>query len=152
MLVPGTPAIDFTLKDQNNEEFTLSEHHGSKAVLVVFYPFAFTGICTGELNAIRDDPTFFSSDSVTTVTVSCDTVYAHKIFAERERFAFPLLSDFWPHGAVARAYGVFSESTGVALRGTFLVDGAGIVRFSERNGLGQGRDPQGWRDAVAALD
>jgi Peroxiredoxin len=87
VLVPGTPAIDFTLKDQNNEEFTLSEHRGSKAVLVVFYPFAFTGICTGELNAIRDDPAFFSSDSVTTVTVSCDTAYAHKIFAERERFA-----------------------------------------------------------------
>jgi peroxiredoxin (alkyl hydroperoxide reductase subunit C) len=152
VLVPGTPAIDFTLKDQNNEEFTLSGHRGSKAVLVVFYPFAFTGICTGELNAIRDDPAFFSSDSVTTVTVSCDSGYAQKIFAERERFAFPLLSDFWPHGAVARAYGVFSESTGVALRGTFLVDGAGIVRFSERNGLGQGRDPQGWRDAIAALD
>jgi peroxiredoxin (alkyl hydroperoxide reductase subunit C) len=151
VLEPGTPAPDFTLKDQNNEGFTLSDERGSRAVLVVFYPFAFTGICTGELNAIRGDPAFFSNDSVVTVTVSCDTVYAHKIFAERERFDFPLLSDFWPHGAVARAYGVFSESTGVALRGTFLVDRAGVVRFSESNSLGQGRDPQGWRDAIAAL-
>ena len=151
MLEPGAPAVDFTLKDQNNEEFTLSEHRGDRAVLVVFYPFAFTGICTSELNAIRDDPAFFSNDSVTTVTVSCDTVYAHKVFAERERFDFPLLSDFWPHGAVARAYGVFSEPTGVALRGTFLVDRSGVIRFSESNGLGQGRDPQGWRDAIAAL-
>jgi peroxiredoxin (alkyl hydroperoxide reductase subunit C) len=84
VLEPGTPAIDFTLKDQNNEEFTLSEHRGSKAVLVVFYPFAFTGICTGELNAIREDLAFFSNDAVTTVTVSCDTVYA-QIFAETVR-------------------------------------------------------------------
>ena len=151
MLEPGTPAVDFTLKDQNNEEFTLSGQRGAKAVLVVFYPFAFTGICTDELNAIRDDPEFFSNDSMVTVTVSCDTVYAHKIFAERERFGFPLLSDFWPHGAVARAYGVFSESRGVALRGTFLVDRAGTIRFAESNGLGQGRDPQGWRDAITVL-
>lgn len=150
MLEPGTPAPDFTLKDQNNEAFTLSEKRGLQAVLVVFYPFAFTGICTRELNAVRDDPAFFN-DSVITVTVSCDTVYANKIFAERERFEFQLLSDFWPHGAVARAYGVFSESIGVALRGTFLVDRSGLVSFSESNSVGQGRDPQVWRDAIATL-
>lgn len=147
----GDVAPDFTLLDQNNEEVTLSSLRGDKAVLIVFYPFAFTGICTGELCAIRDEKPIFSSDSVTTLTISCDTVYSHKIFAERENFGFPLLSDFWPHGAVAQVYGVFNHEGGFANRGTFLVDREGIVRFAEMNGPGQGRDPQDWRDAIAAL-
>ena len=151
MLDIGAPAPDFTLKDQNNEEFTLSALRGSKAALLVFYPFAFTGICSGELNAVRDGVDDFVTDSLQTVTISCDSVYAHKVFAEREGFTFPLLSDFWPHGDVARAYGVFHEQVGVALRGTFLVDRAGVIRFAECNDLGQGRDANAWRAAVAAL-
>ncbi|MEP6851901.1 MAG: peroxiredoxin [bacterium] len=147
----GQPAPDFTLKDQNNEEFTLYEQRGRRAVLVVFYPFAFTGICTGELCAIRDEKSVFAGEGVVTVTVSCDTPYAHKVFDERERFGFPLLSDFWPHGEVAQRYGVFNDEGGFAYRGTFLVDVDGIVRFTEVNGPGQGRDPQAWRDAIAAL-
>ncbi len=145
----GTVAPDFTLKDQNNEEVTLSSFRGSKAVLVIFYPLAFTGICTGELCAVRDESATFFSDDVQTLTISCDTSYSHKIFDEREGFGFPLLSDFWPHGAVAQAYGVFNAEAGFANRGTFLVDTEGIIRFSEMNGPGQGRDPQGWRDAIA---
>lgn len=147
----GRPAPDFTLKDQNNEEVTLSAVLADHAVLLVFYPFAFTGICTGELCAIRDEPTVFSGDAVQTLTVSCDTPYAHKIFDEREKFDFPLLSDFWPHGAVAQLYGVFNAAGGFANRGTFLIDRSGIIRFAEMNGPGQGRDPQAWRDAIAAL-
>jgi peroxiredoxin len=147
----GAEAPDFTLKDQNNEDFTLSALKGEKAVLVVFYPFAFTNICTGELAAIRGEKETFSSSTVTTVTISCDTVYSHKIFDEREGFGFPLLSDFWPHGAVAQSYGVFNDGGGFANRGTFLVDRDGIVRFAEMNGPGQGREPQDWREAIAAL-
>ena len=147
----GESAPDFTLKDQNNGEVTLSSYRGDKAVLVVFYPFAFTGICTGELCAIRDEKPIFFSDSVTTLTISCDTPYSHKIFNGREGFGFPLLSDFWPHGAVAQAYGVFNADGGFANRGTFLVDVDGVVRFAEMNGPGQGREPQAWRDAIAAL-
>jgi mycoredoxin-dependent peroxiredoxin len=151
MIDVGGSAVDFTLKDQNNELFTLSAFRGDKAVLLVFYPFAFTGICTGELNALRDSAADFANDVVQAVTISCDSVYAHKVFAERERFAFPLLSDFWPHGEVARSHDSFSEEAGAALRGTFLVDREGVVRFVERNGLGRGRDPQAWRAAIAAL-
>jgi peroxiredoxin len=151
MIEVGTSAPDFTLKDQNNEDVTLSSFRGQSAVLVVFYPFAFTGICTGELCAIRDEKNIFVTDAVTTLTISCDTVYSHKIFDERENFGFRLLSDFWPHGAVTQSYGVFNFDGGFANRGTFLVDPGGVVRFAEMNGPGRGRDPQAWRDAIAAL-
>jgi peroxiredoxin (alkyl hydroperoxide reductase subunit C) len=147
----GQEAPDFTLRDQNNEEFVLSSYRGTQAVLIVFYPLAFTGICTGELCAVRDDITSFQNDDVQVVSVSVDSVYAHKIFAEREGYDFPLLSDFWPHGAVAQAYGVFNETTGFANRGTFLVDKGGIVRFAEMNSPGEGRDAHQWLAAIKAL-
>ena len=147
----GAAAPDFALHDQNNEQVTLSTFLRERAALLVFYPFAFTGICTGELCVLRDEPAVFDSAAVGTLTISCDTPYAHKIFDEREKFGFALLSDFWPHGEVAQRYGVFNAGGGFANRGTFLVDRAGIIRFSEMNGPGQGRDPQAWRDAIAAL-
>ena len=147
----GEQAPDFTLRDQNNEEFTLSAFRGKQAVLIIFYPLAFTGICTGELCSVRDDLHTFQNDDVQVVSISVDSVYSHKIFSEREGYAFPLLADFWPHGAVAQLYGVFNEDAGFANRGTFLVDKTGIVRFAELNGPGEGRDAQTWRDAIAAL-
>lgn len=151
MIQVGEQAPDFTLKDQNNEEFTLSDHRGSKAVLIVFYPLAFTGICTGELCAVRDDIQAFENDDVLTVSISVDSAYSHKIFAEREGYDFPLLADFWPHGEVAQRYGVFNETAGIANRGTFLVDTDGIVRFAEMNQPGQGRDADAWRAAIKSL-
>jgi peroxiredoxin (alkyl hydroperoxide reductase subunit C) len=147
----GDEAPDFTLKDQNNEEFTLSAHRGEQAVLIVFYPLAFTGICTGELCAVRDDMSAFENDDVLTVSISVDSVYTHKIFAEREGYEFPLLADFWPHGGVAQTYGVFNEVAGIANRGTFLVDKDGIVRFAEMNNPGEGRDADEWRAAIKSL-
>jgi peroxiredoxin (alkyl hydroperoxide reductase subunit C) len=144
-------APDFTLRDQNREEVTLSSFRGNHAVLLIFYPFAFTGICTGELCALRDDLSVFQNDHVQVLTVSCDSPYSLKIFAEKEGYDFPLLSDFWPHGALAQTYGTFNEQGGMANRGTFLIDTDGIVRFVERNGPGEGREPQDWRDAIAAL-
>lgn len=151
MIAVGDEAPDFTLKDQNNEEFTLSAHRGKQAVLLVFYPLAFTGICTGELCEVRDDMPTFENDDVLTVSISVDSVYSHKIFAEREGYDFPLLADFWPHGRVAQAYGVFNDMAGIANRGTFLVDKNGIVRFAEMNGPGEGRDADDWRAAIKSL-
>lgn len=147
----GEQAPDFTLRDQNNEEFTLSAYRGKQAVLIIFYPLAFTGICTGELCSVRDDLHTFQNDDVQVVSISVDSVYSHKIFSEREGYEFPLLADFWPHGGVAQRYGVFNEDAGFANRGTFLVDKSGVVRFAELNGPGEGRDAQAWRDAIAAL-
>lgn len=151
MIEVGAEAPDFTLKDQNNEDFSLSAHRGRQAVLIVFYPLAFTGICTGELCVVRDDIATFQNDDVQVVSISVDSVYSHKIFAEREGYDFPLLADFWPHGGVAQTYGVFNEEAGIANRGTFLVDKDGIVRFAEMNMPFEGRDADVWRAAIKAL-
>jgi mycoredoxin-dependent peroxiredoxin len=147
----GTQAPDFTVRDQDNQEVALSSFRGERGVLLVFYPFAFSGLCTGELCAVRDDLAAFQNDDVQVLGVSVDHPYALKTWAQTQGFGFPLLSDFWPHGAVARAYGVFDEQRGMAVRGTFLVDVDGVVRFAEVNGPGEPRDQDGWRRAVAAL-
>ncbi len=147
----GTEAPDFTLKDQNNQEVTLSSFRGDRAALVVFYPFAFSGICTGELCAVRDDLSSFQNDDVQILAVSVDHPFALKAWANAEGYEFPLLADFWPHGAVAQAYGVFNDAAGFAVRGTFLVDPTGTVRFAEVNGPGEARDQNAWRKALAAL-
>ena len=147
----GTEAPDFTVKDQNNQAVTLSSFRGERAVLLVFYPFAFSGICTSELGAVRDDLADFQNDDVQILAISTDHPYALKAWSESQGFDFPLLSDFWPHGEVSQAYGVFVEARGMASRGTFLVDKEGTIRFAERNGPGEPRDQSGWRKAVAAL-
>jgi len=147
----GTQAPDFELKDQNGEAVRLATFQGQKNVLLVFYPLAFTGTCQGELCSLRDNLNDFVNDAVQTLTVSVDSSPTHKVWAEREGYQFPLLADFWPHGEVARAYGVFNEERGIANRGTFLIDKQGVVRFAEMNLPGQARDQEGWRKAIAAL-
>lgn len=147
----GTEAPDFTLKDQNNQDVTLSSFRGDKAVLVVFYPFAFSGICTGELCAVRDDLSTFQNADVQVLAISVDHPFALKAWSEAQGYDFPLLSDFWPHGKVAQDYGVFLEAKGLAVRGTFLVDKNGIVQFAEVNQPGEARDQDAWKKAIAAL-
>ncbi len=147
----GSVAPDFTLKDQNNQEVTLSSFRGDRAVLVVFYPFAFSGICTGELCAVRDELHTFQNDDVQILAISCDHAFALKAWAGQEGYEFPLLADFWPHGATAQAYGVFNDKAGFALRGTFLVDKEGVLQFVEVNQPGEARDQDGWKKALAAL-
>ena len=147
----GTQAPDFTVKDQNNQQVTLSSFRGERAVLLVFYPFAFSGTCTGELCAVRDNLADFQNDDVQILGISTDPPYALKAWSDSQGFDFPLLSDFWPHGEVAKAYGVFNDARGMSVRGTFLVDKDGIVQFAEVNGPGEARDQNGWRKAVAAL-
>ena len=147
----GASAPDFVLKDQNNQEVRLSDFQGRRNVLLVFYPLAFTGTCQGELCQVRDNLADFVNDDVQLLTVSVDSPYSHKVWADREGYEFPLLSDFWPHGAVAQAYGVFNFDRGFADRGTFLIDRDGVVRFAELNSPGEARDQNGWRKALAAL-
>jgi mycoredoxin-dependent peroxiredoxin len=147
----GAQAPDFVLKDQNNQEVRLADFRGSRAVLLVFYPLAFTGTCQGELCQVRDNLNDFVNDDVQVLTVSVDSPYSHKIWADQQGYEFPLLSDFWPHGAVAQAYGVFNDVKGFANRGTFVIDRAGVVRFAEMNGPGEARDQDGWRKALATI-
>lgn len=147
----GEQAPDLTLKNQFGEDVTLSSFRGDKAVVLVFYPFAFSGICTGELCEIRDDIASFQAEDVQVLAVSCDPMFSLRAWAEQEGYGFPLLSDFWPHGAVAREYGVFVEAAGMAKRGTFLVDRDGRVAWSLVNEPGQRRDFTGYHETLAAL-
>jgi len=145
----GAQAPDFVLKDQNNQRVRLSDFQGRRTVLLVFYPLAFSGTCQGELTELRDNLHEYQNDDVAVLTVSVDSVYAHKVWADRDNFQFPMLADFWPHGAVARAYGVFNDTAGFADRGTFVIDRTGLVRFAELKQPGEARDQAGWRKALA---
>ncbi|HEX5740498.1 MAG TPA: peroxiredoxin [Pilimelia sp.] len=147
----GATAPDFTLRDQNNQQVRLADFRGRRAVLLVFYPLAFTGLCQGELAEIQRNLAVYHNDAVHTLTVSVDSVFSHKVFATQQGFAFPMLADFWPHGGVAAAYGVFNAAAGFADRGTFVIDAAGVVRFAERVEPGTARDQRGWRRALAEV-
>lgn len=147
----GQTAPEFTLKDQFGHEVSLTELRDHKAVLVVFYPFAFSGICTGELCAIRDDLSRFQNDEVQVVAISCDAMFTLRAWGEEEGYTFPLLTDFWPHGQTAKNYGVFNSDAGMAIRGTFLIDTEGVVRWSLVNQPGEARDFSGYHEALATL-
>jgi peroxiredoxin len=151
MLPVGTPAPDFTLRDQNQQPFTLSDYRGAKNVLLVFFPLAFTGICQGELDQLRDHLPDYDNDESAVLTVSVGPPPTHKVWATQNGFLFPVLSDFWPHGAVSQAYGVFNEEAGFSNRGTFVVDRSGVIRFAEMKQPGEARDQRLWTDALAAL-
>ena len=147
----GSKAPDFTLNDYNKQAVTLSSFQGDKNVLLVFYPFAFSGICQGELCQVRDELATYEAENVQVIGVSVDTPFALKAWAEQQGYTFPLLADFWPHGAVAASYGVFNEAAGLANRGTFLIDTEGVVRYAEVNQPGEARDQEAWKKAVASL-
>jgi peroxiredoxin len=146
----GDSAPDFSLPDQDKQMVSLADQRGTPSLLV-FYPFAFSGICTGELCQLRDELSTYSDAGVRVFAISTDPVFSLKAFREKEGYEFPLLSDFWPHGAVAKAYGVFNEKAGMALRGTFLIDAEGTVAFAEVNQPGDARAQAGWKDAIAQL-
>jgi peroxiredoxin len=150
-LAVGEIAPDFTLKDQNNQEVSLADFKDHKAVLLVFYPLAFTGTCQGELTEIRDHLPAYSNDRVQVLTVSVDSTYSHKIWSLQQGFQFPMLADFWPHGGVAQAYTVFDSTTGRANRGTFLIDRTGTIQFAEELGPRGPRDQKAWQKALEDL-
>ena len=151
MIDVGAEAPDFTLKDQNGPPFNFSAFRGAKNVLLVFFPLAFTGICQGELDEIRDNLPKYENDDTVTLAISVGPPPTHKVWATQSGFTFPVLADFWPHGAVAQSYGVFNEDAGIANRGTFVIDRSGIIHFSEMKQPGEARDQALWTDALTAL-
>jgi peroxiredoxin len=147
----GDEAPDFELPDQHGTPVKLSSFRGAKNVVLVFYPLAFSPVCSGELCALREDFPEVTRDDVELLTVSVDSLFAHRVWAEKENFQFSLLADFWPHGAVARQYGVFDEARGLAIRGTFVIDKEGVVRWSVVNPIPQARDIADYQKALAEL-
>jgi peroxiredoxin len=147
----GEQAPDFELKDQHGSPVRLSSFRGKKNVVLVFYPLAFSGVCSGELRALRDDFPEVSREDVELLTVSVDSTFALRTWADRDNFDFSLLSDFWPHGEVAKLYGVFDEDKGVATRGTFIIDKAGVIRWTVVNPIPQARDIAEYTKVLADL-
>jgi len=147
----GDKAPDFELKDNHGATVKLSDFRGEKNVVLLFYPFAFTGVCTGELCELRDNLPKFVNDDTQLLAVSNDSIHALRVFAEQENLEYPLLSDFWPHGETSRAYGVFEEGKGCAVRGTFVIDKEGVVRWTVVNALPDARDLDAYVKALDAL-
>lgn len=150
-IAADTSAPDFELKDNHGRTVKLSDFRGEKNVVLVFYPFAFTGVCTGELSALRDELPTFVNDDTQLLAVSNDSIHTLRVFAEQEGLEYPLLSDFWPHGEASRAYGVFDEDKGCAVRGTFIIDKQGVVRWTVVNDLPDARDLNEYVKALGTL-
>ena len=151
MVDVGDEAPDFELADQDRNPVRLSSFRGRKNVVLVFYPLAFTGVCQGELCAIRDEIADFDNDDVQTLAVSVDSSPVHARWAQEQGYTFPLLADFWPHGEVARQYGVLEESIGLATRGTFIIDKAGTVAYKVVNAIPDARDQDEYKRVLASL-
>ena len=150
-LIIGDHAPDFELINQFGETVKLSDFRGKKPVVLVFYPMSFTGICTGELCELRDNFAQFENQNVELLAVSIDSKFVQKKFADQEGYKFNVLADFWPHGAVAKAYGVFLEETGFANRATFVINTDGVVTAKFVTAPGQARSLADYQKAIAEL-
>ncbi|HVT76591.1 MAG TPA: peroxiredoxin [Acidimicrobiales bacterium] len=148
----GQEAPDFELRASTGDTVKLSQYRGDKAVALVFYPFTFTGVCQGELCALRDDMSRYENAGVQVLAVSCDTAPAQKKWAEEQGYNFPVLADFWPHGKVAQDYGVFNDKLGCAMRHTFLIDKDGtVVDHFDTDAIGTPREQARYEEALAKL-
>jgi peroxiredoxin len=147
----GSQAPDFVLQNQRGEFVSLASFRGAKNVVLVFFPFAFSSVCTRELTEIRDRSGSLADERTELVAISCDPMFALRSYADRDGFRFPLLSDFWPHGAVASAYGVFDERRGCAGRATVVVDREGVVRWTVQNEIPDARNLDDLRKALDEL-
>jgi len=148
----GQPAPEFSLKDQSGEVVSLSDFRGKQSVALVFYPFTFTSVCEGELCRLRDDFSEYTDAGVQVLACSCDSPFAQKQWATQQGYQFPVLSDFWPHGEVAKAYGIFNEERGCANRATFVINPDGIVvDVFVSPDLGTPREKARYDEALAKL-
>ena len=147
----GAPAPDFSTRNQYGQTVSLTDLQGTSVVLV-FYPFAFSSICTGELRGVRDQWSRFDRLGVRVLAISCDPMFALRAYSEAEELPFDLLTDHWPHGSIAQAYGVFDDRAGCALRGTFLIDADGVIRWRVVNGIGEARDLDELLDVLTGSD
>jgi peroxiredoxin len=145
----GQPAPAFTARNQHGETVSLPDLRGAPAVLI-FYPWAFSSVCRGELAAIRDGHDRFAAAGARVLAISCDSMFSLRAYADAEGIGFDLLTDHWPHGAIASAYGVFDAEAGCALRGTFVLDAEGVITWRTVNGIGEARDLADVLDRLAA--
>ena len=148
--VAGSRAPDFQTQNQYGEPVRLSDYAGHRDVVLVFYPYAFSQVCTSELTALRDRPSLLEAAEF--LAISCDPLFTLRAYSDAQSLGFSLLTDFWPHGAIASSYGVFDADRGCALRGSFLVDRDGVIRWSVVNPVAQARNLDDYAAALANLN
>ena len=151
MIETGSDAPDFDLEVDSSTRVRLSDFRGRRNVLLVFHPFAFTAVCEEEALDLQENLPAFESAETDVLLVSCDSAPSRQAWKEKLGLTYTLASDFWPHGAVAQAYGVFREEAGVANRGTFVIDKEGKVRYAHMQEPGQARDQRTWRDTLKEI-
>ncbi|MGW7682736.1 peroxiredoxin [Kribbella sp. NPDC054772] len=151
MTVPaaGSRAPDFSTRNQYGEQVRLSDYAGHRDVVLVFYPYAFSQVCTSELAELRDRPDLLAAAEF--LAISCDPMFTLRAYADAQRLDFGLLTDFWPHGAIASSYGVLDPTQGCARRGTFVIDQTGLIRWSVVNPIAEARNPDDYATALASL-
>jgi peroxiredoxin len=127
MLQADAPAPDFTLRDAEGRELKLSDYRG-KNVVLAFYPADWSPVCTSQLSLYQETLDEIRSHDAEVLALSVDGYWSHKAWGAQHNISFPLLSDFWPHGEVARQYGVFREQDGISERALFFIDKQGVIR------------------------
>lgn len=147
----GDVAPDFALPDSDRREVRLSQHAAGRPAVVVFYPWAFTSVCTSELCGLRDRLPELSGDGAVTLAISCDATATLREFARQQEFGYPVLSDHWPHGEVSSAYGVFDPAIGAAVRGTFILDADRVVRWRVVNNVPDAREIDDYVRALSGV-
>lgn len=151
MISIGSSAPDFTLPNQHDVAVTLSQLRGSPVVLI-FFPFAFSPVCTNELCYVQDHPEVFETSNAKVLGISTDSSFALDAFARQESYDFELLSDFWPHGAVSRRFGVLAEDGGYAKRQTFILDSQGVLVDAFESEVTEPRHLERLEQALAQLE
>ena len=151
MINVGDSAPAFQLRDQHGAEQSLAARSGERNVLLVFYPFAFTGVCSGEMLALQEHVEEWDGLTTDVLAISCDPVPSLRAFADSTGLTFPLLSDFWPHGKTAKAFGAFDDSLGAAGRATYVIDKAGTVRWTVESAIADARDVTDYLKALSDL-
>ena len=147
----GSPAPSFELPDQNKNLVSSDSLKGSKS-LIVFIPFPFTGICDDEGCAIRDNVARLNDLEANVVIITVHAVPVAAKWAAENGFGFPVLSDYWPHGATTQAYGAFNDKVGAANRYTFVLDAEGVVReVINTEALGIAREFDTYVEALAKI-
>ena len=147
----GAEAPDFELRDQHGRRVRLSSYRGSRSVVLVFFPSAFSPVCSSELAALRESWPALGRPDAELLTVSCDPMFTLRAYSDQEGIEFPMLSDFWPHGEVSTAYDVFDLDFGCSKRSTFIVDAEGRVGWRVHSAMPDPRDLDEYARALDSL-
>ena len=145
----GDPAPDFTLRDHDNNEWTLSAHRGENVVLV-FYPLDFSPTCTKELKDLAAAADKYGAAGAEVVGISVDSRWTHAAFKRDEELPATLLADFQPRGAVAQLYDAYLPEPGFATRATYVIDKDGVIRHKVVTSPGEARNQDEYLEALSA--